>query len=344
VETRGPLAECLSFSAHFQEWKFPMKEPVQHLKLFLGFLCFLSFAASPAWAWGCKGHQIVALVAEKRLTPEAREFVEKLLKENPIDPQLKRLCGTFPNDLIADAATWPDDVRNDRKNGPWHYINIPRGAPRQSLDLFCGSEGCITKAIADQWALLKNKQADPRLRAEALRFLVHFVADLHMPLHVSTNNDRGGNCVPVRYFRQRPREHDHSYSPNLHEVWDTYILERDLEGATPQAYATVLGQSYSREVVEWQKAGIHLDDWTWESHDLAESVVYGELIPKIPVESPVIVRSCADANNVGARYLAKHLFIGQDYQDFTAPVVEEQLALAAVRLSMILNEAAATSR
>jgi S1/P1 Nuclease len=66
--------------------------------------------AQPVEAWGCKGHQTVALVAEKHLTPEARALVDKLLGENPIDPQLKRYCGAFAADLLADGSTWPDDV------------------------------------------------------------------------------------------------------------------------------------------------------------------------------------------------------------------------------------------
>ena len=85
-----------------------------------------------AWAWGCKGHQTVALIAEKQLTPQARQFIEKLLTENPVDPQLKRYCGNSTRDLMADASTWPDDVRSDLKNGPWHYIDIPRGAAARS--------------------------------------------------------------------------------------------------------------------------------------------------------------------------------------------------------------------
>ncbi len=84
-------------------------------------------SASPAHAWGCKGHETVALIAEKHLSPEAKEFVLALLKENPIDPQFKRYCGSAVNDPMGDASTWADDIRNERHNGPWHYIDIPRG-------------------------------------------------------------------------------------------------------------------------------------------------------------------------------------------------------------------------
>jgi hypothetical protein len=297
-------------------------------------------AASSAWAWGCKGHQTVALIAERYLTPEASQFVDELLSQNPIDPQLKRYCGSSTRDAFADSSTWPDDVRNELKNGPWHYIDIPRGVARRPLEEFCGSQGCVTQAIATQLRILKDKNADPRKRAEALRYVVHFVGDLHVPLHASTNNDEGGNCVPVRYFRRRPREHQNSFSPNLHALWDTAIPERDMEGADPAEYAQTLEDLFAGLIEQWQQAGIHLEAWAWESHDLAEAVAYGQLIPKIPIETPAPVNSCSDANHIGERMLQLHLMAAQPYQDAAAPMVEEQLAKAGVRLALLLNDAA----
>lgn len=308
--------------------------------LLLLLFCTLLFSPSSLLAWGCKGHQTVALIAERHLTPEARQLVEKLLSENPIDPQLKRYCVNATRDLLVDASTWPDDVRSTAKNGPWHYIDIPRGAAHGPLEPYCGADGCITKAIADQLAILRDSHADPRKRADALRYLIHFVGDLHMPLHAATNNDEGGNCVPVRYFRRRPQEQHNYFTPNLHALWDSAILERDMEGADPSEYADFLAQMFSSEFPAWQGAGIHVEDWAWESHDLAVSIVYGELTPRIPIESPVPVHSCADDNNVGARLLQLNLTAGQAYQDAAAPVLEKQLAQAGLRLAMILNDAA----
>ena len=302
-------------------------------------LLSLPILCSPVFAWGCKGHQIVALIAEKHLSPEARQFLDTLLKENPIDPQLKRYCGPFPGSSLADSSTWPDDVRNTLNNGPWHYIDIPRGAPRAPLANYCGEAGCITQAIADQLAILKDPHADPRKRADAVRYLVHFIGDLHMPLHASTNNDEGGNCVPVRYFRRNPRERNLSFSPNHHAIWDTAILERDMEGADPVEFAEFLDQVSSHDADAWQKAGIHMEDWIWESHGLAESVAYGELMPKDPIEAPVSVRSCSDDNNVGERLLNLHFAVGESYQLLAAPVVEKRVAQAGIRLAMIFNDA-----
>lgn len=310
---------------------------------FLLFGLAVSFGASPLFAWGCKGHQTVALLAEKHLTAEARQFVDKLLSESPVDPKLKRYCGGFTRDILVDASTWADDVRNDLKNGSWHYIDIPRGTPRGPLAPFCGNDGCITKAISDQLAILKDASADPRKRAEALRYLTHFVADLHMPLHATTNNDEGGNCDPVRYFRRRPHENRNSFTPNLHSLWDTAILERDMEGAEPAEYAEWLSQTYASEFPKWQAAGIHIDDWAWESHDFANTVVYGALVPPIPVEAPAPVHSCTDANNIGERMMRLRLYAGANYQEVSAPVVEERMAQAGLRLALILNDAAGSA-
>lgn len=302
-------------------------------------LLVVALASQSALAWGCKGHQTVALIAQKRLTPQARQFVEKLLTENPADPQLKRYCGNATRDLMADASTWADEVRGTAKNGPWHYIDIPRGASPAPLAQFCGSDGCVTQAIAEQLAILKDKTKDPRTRADALRYVIHFVGDLHMPLHATTNNDEGGNCVPVRYLRRWPQQNNNSFTPNLHALWDTAILERDMEGAEPPEYANFLGLIFAAEIPKWQAAGVHIDDWAWESHDLAENIVYGALIPNVPVETPTAVHACTDANNIGDRMLHLNLFAGENYQQAAAPIVEERIAQAGVRLAMILNEA-----
>jgi hypothetical protein len=314
------------------------------LRVGLLVLLFALIGATPAHAWGCKGHQTVALIAERHLTPEAKQLVQTLLSENPVDPRLKRYCGDSVHNLMADAATWPDDVRGQAMNGAWHYIDIPRGASRGThpgtSEPYCGAEGCVTKAIADELFILKNKKADAAKRADALRYLIHFVGDLHMPLHATTNSDEGGNCVPLQYFRRRPRENHGSYSPNLHALWDTSIPERDMEGADPAEYAETLDNLFAADEERWQKAGVNVDDWAWESHDIAEAMVYGELSPKIPIEQTTEVHSCADANHIGERMLRLHIFAGQSYQDAAGPVVQERLAQAGIRLAMILNDAA----
>jgi hypothetical protein len=307
------------------------------------YLLVLLFWPTAAQAWGCKGHQTVALIAEKHLTPEARQWVLKLLSENPIDPKLNRYCGGASRDLMADASTWADDVRGERKNGPWHYIDIPRGSKRGPLEPFCGQEGCVTRAISEQLAILKDPKADAVKRAEALRYIIHFVGDLHQPLHTVTNADEGGNCVPVKYFRRGPHEHNYSFSPNLHSIWDTAILERDAEGADPAEYAETLDAQFAADIEGWQKAGIHVDEWVWEGYDFAENVVYGDLTPKVAIEPNVVVHSCSDDNNIGERLLHQNITAGEAYQEKAASVTEKRIAEGGVRLAMILNEAAKTN-
>jgi hypothetical protein len=297
-----------------------------------------SLSAPLAHAWGCKGHQTIALIAEKQLTPEAKEFVFSLLTGNPIDPQLKRYCGSAVSDPMGDASTWADDVRPERKNGPWHYIDIPRGVSKTTLAQFCGKEGCVVSAIAEQVAILKDKAAPGAKRAEALRYIIHFVGDLHQPLHSTTNADEGGNCVPLKFFRREPHERAHGFAPNLHSVWDSAILERDSEGADPAEYADMLLGTFAGSIETWQKAGIHEDDWVWESYEYAESTTYGALTPKVAIEPNVPVHSCTDDNHIGERLLHQHITAGEAYQQQAAPVVERQVVQAGIRLAMILNE------
>lgn len=306
-----------------------------------------AFTAAPAaQAWGCKGHQVVALLAERHLTPAAKQMFLDLLQTHPIDPQLKRWCGGN-TEAFADAATWADDVRQKGKDDGWHYIDVPRGAPRSAMSKACAPpHGCVTQAIREQAAVLKNKQADGETRVRALRYILHFVGDLHQPMHAITNGDRGGNCVPVRYFQSRPLAKsdkdaaEEYFQPNLHQIWDTQIVEADLQGRSPEAYAEFLDQAFRAEMSAWQKAGIHADDWAWESHEHAEETAYGALPKKVPIFPDVEMEDCASNNHFAQRMLHRHIVLGQAYQDEAGDVVEERLARAGYRLAMILNEAA----
>jgi hypothetical protein len=301
--------------------------------------------ASSVHAWGCKGHQTVAYIAEKHLTPEAKQMVEKLLADNPIDPKLKRWCGNATSDLMVDASTWPDDVRNERNNGPWHYIDIQRGKHKGSSEQYCGTEGCVTRAIEEQRAILKDKSADPLKRAEAVRYLIHFVGDMHQPLHTINNGDNGGNCVPVKYFHHEPLPNSahperEDFSPNLHQIWDTEIVERDMEVSNPHRYADELDEKFRTESSAWEASGIQVENWAWESHERAEVVVYDAFPGKIGIEPDIKTKGCADNNHMGKRMFEKHLVVGETYQSSAAKAAETALAEAGVRLAMILNDAA----
>ncbi len=310
-----------------------------------------AFLGTPAaHAWGCKGHQTIAYVAELHLTPEAKQMVHKLLSENPIDPALKRWCGSGGLDEVADSATWADDFRDlDRtvnKNHPtgdWHFIDIPLGATQDQVEQFCSATGCVTKAIKEQLAILTDKNASGPNRAMALRFILHFVGDIHQPLHAADNDDRGGNCVPLKYFRRNPHFSRGTYTPNLHHIWDTEMVEAQMQGADPPEFAETLDGLFASSFAGWQQGGVQIDAWALESHQHAVDIAYGALPVKIAAEpANVTVKSCTDDNNIGDRMLHKHIAVGMTYQDTSQSVIAERMTQAGIRLAMILNDAAKT--
>jgi hypothetical protein len=306
-------------------------------------IAFAALAAIPsAWGWGCKGHEIVALIAESHLNPRAQAMVLKILADGPISPTLSRYCKETGLDPFVDSSTWADDERTVLPDtAPWHFIDIPRGAPESDIAKYCPpATGCVTSAIADQIKILRDPNAAPQIRADALRYIIHFVGDIHQPLHDTTNNDRGGNCVPVAFFDHAPKETNatfENYNPNLHEVWDVEIIERFLNGQTPQQAADDLDHNFHARFPAWQSESPNFNSWAWQSHQLAERTVYGQLPAKIAVETPRPVDSCADDDHISTRMLHLNENLTADYQNAAAPVVQEQLAKAGIRLAALLN-------
>jgi hypothetical protein len=291
-----------------------------------------------AEAWGCKGHQIVALIAQQHLTGRAHAMSIKILTEAPVDVGLARSCPEL-GDGFVDASMWADDIRRVRpETGPWHFIDLPRGAPQSDLLKYCPpASGCVISALADELRVLGDPSRTPEARAEALRFAIHFVGDIHQPLHASTNNDLGGNCVPVEFFGRRPAPSSPGsavFIPNLHQVWDVEIIERFSAGESPQTIARELDRRFSARMAAWQAEPTDFAAWAWESHELAERVVYGELPRRLPVETPRPITSCAARGDVGRRSVED---LAADYQKAASPVVEEQLAKAGARLAALLN-------
>lgn len=306
-------------------------------------IAFALFATPAAHAWGCQGHETVALIAEMHMSPQVLAKVNEILKDSPIDPALNRYCKETGLTPMADAASWADDLRGSRPEAsPWHYIDIPRGGTRADFAAACPEkEGCITKALRTQVETLRAPSSTPQQRADALRFIIHFVGDIHMPLHDTTNNDRGGNCIPVEFFGAEPQTRNpqsESYSPNLHSVWDSSIVGRMAASETVQQFAAETNAEQTSRVAGWMSGTLNFDDWAWEGHELAETAVYGKLPHLIPVEKPVEIDSCAGDDNVGNRLLALHEDLEQPYQDASAPVVQQQLAKAGARLAALLND------
>ena len=151
--------------------------------------------------WWDLGHREVARLAELRLTPHTRAAVRSILG----------------GQSLADASVWADNIRNYRHDAdPLHYVNIPLADTVYVPEKHCPRGRCIIAAIEQERRLLADPAASPDDRAEALRFLVHFMGDLHQPLHVSNNGDRGGNQRAVTLLG----------SPtDLHKVWDGELID-----------------------------------------------------------------------------------------------------------------------
>jgi S1/P1 Nuclease len=301
---------------------------------------FFSIASVQAHAWGCEGHEIVALIAMKQLQPQVANQVNAILSASPVSPSLKRYCRTSGLPLIADVASWADDVRSEQpETGPYHFVDIPLTATRDKYDVnqVC-QQTCVIDVIGKFTQQLKTS-TDPKARADALRFLIHFVGDIHQPLHDETNGDRGGNCVPVEYEDESPRktnaEHE-DYFPNLHAVWDTDILQSMLaqHDMTLEQYSDFLTERYHPRLQRWTSG--QPIDWAWEGHDDAV-VAYRALPANVPRDANVQVSSCADNNHIGNRMSDLHIVLGPRYENVSRPIVEEQLTKAGIRLAALLN-------
>ena len=307
------------------------------------FMLFVASGLAPStWGWGCKGHQVVALIAEAHLTPHARAMVMEILDASPISADLRRYCGVSGLDAFADSATWADDERSIRpETAGWHFLDIPRGAPKGDVAPYCPpSTGCVTSAIADQLAVLRKPDASAQERADALRFVIHFVGDLHQPLHATTNDDRGGNCVPVAFFGNAPAKPNpltEDYRPNLHGIWDTDILEHFETGETVQQIADELESKFKTQIPAWESKPVDPIAWAWESHQIAEDVAYGDLPVKIAIETPAPVNACSDDNHISTRIFNLNEELGDSYENAAGAVIQEQLTKAGARLASVLN-------
>jgi|SRR5579871_554301 len=294
----------------------------------------------PAFPWGCEGHRVVALIASEQLTPHAKAEAAQLLESPVYDSSLHRYCPASSLPPLADLASWADDVRGQRREtAGWHFIDVPLQARKKEISQFCPASGCVTSAIRQQNQILRSDSATKKQKAEALLFIVHFVGDLHQPLHSADNDDRGGNCVAVAFFDHQPEASGttQSYRPNLHGVWDTDLLERISRGEDAASLAAALRAQFAREMKGWLKRPVDLEGWVWDSHEAAVKFVYGKLPAKIPLEIPRPVESCAD-HDMGKRMFDLHERIDQKYLEAVTPVIRRQLAIAGTHLAALLNQ------
>jgi len=170
-------------------------------------LSVLLAATTSAWPWGVDGHQLVARIAQERLTPKAQQEVQKLLDQEP--------GSTLPS-----ISTWADETRNPT-TAAWHYVNFPKGDCNYDQGRDCPDGKCVVEAINRQIDVLKT-DADPEHRLRALKYVVHLVGDVHQPLHAGWGEDKGGNTYQLQAFMR---------GSNLHAFWDSgmirYYKEQD---------------------------------------------------------------------------------------------------------------------
>ena len=209
----------------------------------------LILAPPTARAWGPQGHRVIAKVASERLTPEARAAIRDLL---------------HPDDTLADIADWADHEGHEVYPGsaPWHYVNISIRDAHYADGRDAGRPTNVVHQIDHYRQILADPKKPKAERSRALLFLVHFVSDVHQPLHVGDNNDRGGNQTQIRFQGD---------GTNMHQLWDSGLIRHiggsdqvwagRLERAiTPQTYRAWSGgtpASWADESLQAAKEAYH---------------------------------------------------------------------------------------
>ena len=285
-----------------------MRKPIVALSVVVVAMCSLPVLH----AWGGQGHRLVGLVAANHLSRTAAEKVKWLL-----DGQ-----------SVADVASWADGQVTDwQQTASWHYLNIPPTASGYDRDRDCPrAAGVSAGSRNDTWrdcavdriTYFEQRTADTNLdradRATALKFLIHFIGDLHQPFH-ALGVGRGGNDVIVRVFGNSNCGNDPSRPPlpcNLHSVWDSRLIaRRDL---ADQAYVAALEALIKQKGWFQQPVGTP-KDWAEQSFVLGRAALV------------------ANDTNIDEAYYQKHI-----------GVVDERLALGGVRLAAVLNRALALAQ
>ena len=160
----------------------------------------IAVAASAAHAWGSEGHQVVANLAQAKLTANAKAEIDRLL-------------AVEPGATLASISTWADEHR-DPTTTAWHYVNFPNNSCNYEALRACPDGNCVVEAINKQLDVLASR-APAEQRLTALKYVVHLVADVHQPLHAGYAEDRGGNRYQLQAFGD---------GTNLHALWDSGLI------------------------------------------------------------------------------------------------------------------------
>ncbi len=197
------------------------------------------YTATPVQAFGANGHRIIADIAENHLTSTAKKAIMKITGGHPL-----------PN-----IATWPDEIRSDpnwNHAKAWHFLSID---DNESFNGYKHSEeGDLITALTHFEKALTSQSTSKEKRWQALAFYIHFVGDIHQPLHVGRRDDRGGNSISVQWFNK---------NTNLHSVWDSEIIE--FEQLSYSEYVSFLDHASKAEINNWQNS----DYWDWAKESKA---------------------------------------------------------------------------
>ncbi len=256
---------------------------MKHSFVFALCILCLNFSSFATEDWGRTGHRTTGEIAEKLLSKKAKRAIDKLLD----------------GESLAMVSTYGDEIKSDdlyRSFGPWHYVNFPfdktyETHPKSEKgDLIEGIRACIS--------VLKNENANREERAFHLRMLVHFIGDLHQPLHVGKAADRGGNQFQVLWFDE---------GTNLHTVWDTKMIESYNMSYSELAANTTQLSKAQLQIIE---QGDVLD-WMNESRELCTK----------------IYADTRTGENLGYQYMYKYL-----------NVARFQMQKGGIRLAVLLND------
>lgn len=263
--------------------------------------------AAEAFAWGDTGHRIICEIAFREVADQTRERIKALIRA---DADFAR---------FSDSCIWPD---HPRKRGPEHFVNLPRTAAGLAPgDACAGASACVVSAITADLAVLASPTAGDAEKARALKFVGHWVGDVHQPLHASFADDRGGNLVDV----------EGTCAANLHSAWDTCLVERTLGRDVPAIATKLVG-----EVTQEQKE-------QWNASDPAEWANESFRITTDPATRYCVREGGACSYDEGNEVLDqdeehKAITVDTAYIETNGPVVRDRLRRAGVRLAHALDQ------
>ena len=262
---------------------------------------------SHALAWGDEGHRIVCELAFREVADATRDRIKALVATD-------RAFTRF-----SDSCTWPD---HPRQRAEEHYVDLVRYAAGLRGDACPLADRCAIGAVELDAARLLLPEAAPGAHLAALKSLGHWVGDVHQPLHVSFDDDRGANEVKVTGL----------CTGNLHAAWDTCLVERAV-GTDPMAAADQLEAAITdAERDAWAATGPV--QWANESFAIATAPATGYCVQSGGV--------CTyEAGNVALDpgEPEKTVTVDAAYLAAAAPVVRDRLKRAGVRLAHLLDRA-----